>query len=1078
MRSSTSPIWLSLFLFVVPSAWADDSGIVPPAFNNVQEEDASPSCFGSIIKVSNTTLTDNADGTCSVTTGGGGGNSFETIAVPAGTDPVADSSTDTLTITETAGFDVTGVVADTLNFAVDLTEVSTLTLGAGAFTTLTFDAGATDPVLTAASNSLNLSTGRLGLGQSTPVAQLDILVNAGANIESFNIQHNDVDDTGLDLNGATTTGNFVDISTIDLTTGRMLLIGGNYSAWTTGNLVEIQVASPTVTTGEVFHAEFNETSAIFANKSGNTHVLSTSRNDTGTASRTDDFDNVLMNRTTVKNNATGTLTNTGSVLRVETTTLQTAGTLTSTVDGIQISVQSPNVGDALDISHSSGGDSHGIDLNSETVSGNAMRITGTELTTGDALQITVDNSMTTGRAIRILGGAAGATEVFNIDEDGNVNMVTDALLTMGSDTFEFDGTTNDFELSDDLSLTDATPHLQLIDSTANEDDFEWYANANEVYLQNVTDATTLFRFDASNNLILRGGSRLYAWPTADGTNGQVLSTNASGVLSWATASGSGDSVTVNTTAIDTTANLKDTATVTWAVVDGGAGGPDDAEATAVDVTCTDCIGATEIADIYLLNSGDTGAGDYIIYRDSLGTTSAGLTIEEDGTGDATLVWTLTGVDSWAAGIDNSHADNAFIFANSNALLGSSNAVWSAFPSGDAVTFGTSVDLGGKVNLDGIADEIQWLVQANATQTTSLVTFETSSGTDLFTFSNAGDAVFGGDLDLEDDTPHLRLTDTTASEDDFELYADGNQLYITNVTDSLTYLNVTPVHAITLGNASVPSITLTTNSTGDGEIVLPDASIGATELGTDSVSADELNATGVEAELEAALDIGGEVTSTGMASTVIADTVTVTGWVLGTSSATTFTAGTVNIDLLDGVGAVDMDYGSADITDHTFTTDGTGTAEIVLPAGSIDGTEILNGTIALADTAITAGRSLTIATDDIAADAELFTDTKCAWWENPVATDDFKSIWFAKQAATLTSIWAESDQTVTFMLQVDDGTPSDADTVDLAPAAGTAEDTSLDGDATLASGDRLDMAVTSVASTPTWVSVCWTFTYDD
>src|SRR3990167_1277010 len=285
------------------------------------------------------------------------------------------------------------------------------------------------------------------------------------------------------------------------------------------------------------------------------------------------------------------------------------------------------------------------------------------------------------------------------------------------------------------------------------------------------------------------------------------------------------------------------------------------------------------------------------------------------------------------------------------------------------------------------------------------------------------------------------------------------------------------------------VTAVSGSVGDGQIAdsavdggtggeIEDGTITAADLGTDSVSADELNATGVEAELESALDIGGEVTSTGMASTVIADSITVTGWVLGTSSATTLTAGTVNIDLLDGVGAVDMDYGSADITDHTFTTDGTGTAEIVLPAGSIDGTEILNGTIALADTAITAGRSLTIATDDIAADAELFTDTKCAWWENPVATDDFKSIWFAKQAATLTSIWAESDQTVTFMLQVDDGSAADVDSVAPPPAAGTAEDTSLDGDATMAAGDRLDMAVTSVASTPTFVSVCWTFTYDD
>ena len=48
--------------------------------------------------------------------------------------------------------------------------------------------------------------------------------------------------------------------------------------------------------------------------------------------------------------------------------------------------------------------------------------------------------------------------------------------------------------------------------------------------------------------------------------------------------------------------------------------------------------------------------------------------------------------------------------------------------------------------------------------------------------------------------------------------------------------------------------------------------------------------------------------------------------------------------LDAIGAVDMDYGSVDVTDHTFVTDGTGTAEIVLPAGSIDGTEILDDTV--------------------------------------------------------------------------------------------------------------------------------------
>lgn len=48
--------------------------------------------------------------------------------------------------------------------------------------------------------------------------------------------------------------------------------------------------------------------------------------------------------------------------------------------------------------------------------------------------------------------------------------------------------------------------------------------------------------------------------------------------------------------------------------------------------------------------------------------------------------------------------------------------------------------------------------------------------------------------------------------------------------------------------------------------------------------------------------------------------------------------------LDGIGAVDMDYGSADVTDHTFTADGTTDADFVVPNTSIGGAEIVNNTI--------------------------------------------------------------------------------------------------------------------------------------
>jgi len=37
---------------------------------------------------------------------------------------------------------------------------------------------------------------------------------------------------------------------------------------------------------------------------------------------------------------------------------------------------------------------------------------------------------------------------------------------------------------------------------------------------------------------------------------------------------------------------------------------------------------------------------------------------------------------------------------------------------------------------------------------------------------------------------------------------------------------------------------------------------------------------------------------------------------------------------------------------------------------------------------------------------------------------------------------------------------------------------LAGDTTMAAGDRLDLAVTSVSGTPTWVSISWEGTYDD
>src|SRR3990167_24920 len=229
-----------------------------------------------------------------------------------------------------------------------------------------------------------------------------------------------------------------------------------------------------------------------------------------------------------------------------------------------------------------------------------------------------------------------------------------------------------------------------------------------------------------------------ASPSCAGTilkvSNATLTDNADGSCSVDTGGGgSGDVVTVNSTAIDTTANFKDTTTITWALIDGGAGGPDDAQATAVDVTCTGCLGTTEVAGLDISADTNLTAGD-------------NLTLTDDDLDLDAAVSLATSITSPIFFSNNADPADAGIIR-----LGNTEGIaWEAAPTGTDVT----------LTLD--ASEI----------------IQIANGT-----------LDGGDL--------------------------------------------------TSGTVT------------------------ATQLGTDSVSADELNATGVEAELEVALDIAGDVSSTGM-----------------------------------------------------------------------------------------------------------------------------------------------------------------------------------------------------------------------
>ena len=86
--------------------------------------------------------------------------------------------------------------------------------------------------------------------------------------------------------------------------------------------------------------------------------------------------------------------------------------------------------------------------------------------------------------------------------------------------------------------------------------------------------------------------------------------------------------------------------------------------------------------------------------------------------------------------------------------------------------------------------------------------------------------------------------------------------------------------------------------------------------------------------------------------------------------------------LDCMGAADMDYGSADVTDHTFTTDSTGDAEIVLPNDSIGDDEIDWNGLTTSHGLIIGGATPTLTVGDGG------TEDNWVFFNNSAATDDW------------------------------------------------------------------------------------------
>jgi hypothetical protein len=99
----------------------------------------------------------------------------------------------------------------------------------------------------------------------------------------------------------------------------------------------------------------------------------------------------------------------------------------------------------------------------------------------------------------------------------------------------------------------------------------------------------------ANSITSDAGVTIAAGSSYTGAGAVTLSSAASGVLTLDSSSG-----TVTIAAGDILSNA------TWSISSTGVG----TSLTANDLSCTDCIGTTEIADDYLLNTGDTASGSY------------------------------------------------------------------------------------------------------------------------------------------------------------------------------------------------------------------------------------------------------------------------------------------------------------------------------------------------------------------------------------------------------------------------------------------------------------------------------------
>ena len=573
----------------------------------------------------------------------------------------------------------------------------------------------------------NEQGGNIGI-QTTGAGKFQIFANVELNNNSITGMGNI---TGSDVNISAGTGAYTSSGTLgagaitgtSFTDSTATLTGGAFM-----DLTQVQIGTTGIGLRVLGTAGFGQTLIQMAA----THTLATS------TTQADDYDTLLLQRTSISNNAGATLNSTGSVATIINVVTETLGTVNDTTHGLEVVMDADGTGDGINIT---------------TGGGNAINTDGTII----AEQLTSTDDITMQGHLMTLG------------DDSATDIRIDFKASAFDSAIIFDESANKFIFGNTAAgesfLKATTMDLQSLRNTnVLESQVVFAANGYVFYAKSLTGAGGTIKALEVSAAIFATQDTVSINPLNDDVDFQVYSDNnlllktesstdtfkVNGIFQ------SGDGGTTNYTAISATGDL--TFVGTAGLVFGEIYGADASatititttgKANKVQITAFTVDGASNnttpdhtndhiaitTAGIYLCNVslhalsvGGGGADNYgySVYKNNGATEFANLHGQRDlagGGGDEGSM-SLSGIIDLAAPISNTDTTYAFVDSNPDTLTDSVNQFVA-----DGFIAGQTLTISGSTSNDG-----DYTIATVAAGTITLI------ATDTLTAEIAGDTV--------------------------------------------------------------------------------------------------------------------------------------------------------------------------------------------------------------------------------------------------------------------------------------------------------------------------------------------------